>query len=259
MTGIGSNGTTYLYRNPLISKGEAITREPWYQVPCCPSNISRIFAELSGKLVTSDENTIYLNQFIGSSVETSLGKLTINSSLPWSGTVEITIDSTSQFDLKIRIPSWVTEPVVKVNGKEVKNPERLILENETASGFSPKSSYYMSIENSWATGDAVNIHFPLTIKILRYHKKMRKYKQRGTLTRGPLVYCLESIDNPDLDIFNCTIDQKQTFETIKGLRSNQEIVCITGYTIKGEKFTAIPYYFWGNRGKSKMNAVLKFK
>jgi DUF1680 family protein len=40
LTGLGVNGETYLYRNPLISKG-TIQRENWYQVPCCPSNLSR--------------------------------------------------------------------------------------------------------------------------------------------------------------------------------------------------------------------------
>jgi DUF1680 family protein len=257
LVGIGQKGTTYLYRNPLISKG-LIQREPWYQVPCCPSNISRTFAELSGKLVITDENTIYINQYIASSVDTQKGKIKMNSLLPWKGKVDITIEPTSQFNLKIRIPSWVNEPIVKINNNDVALPKRSTNSNKTASGYSPDNSYYLLLENSWASGDIVSIDFPLTVKILKYHKKVKKYQKKGTLTRGPLVYCLEDIDNPDFDVFNCVIDQKHPLNTIKGIENHEDIVCISGMTKNDQNFTAIPYYFWGNRGNSKMNAVLNF-
>ena len=37
--GMGADGRSYLYNNPLTSTG-GITRQPWFEVPCCPSNLS---------------------------------------------------------------------------------------------------------------------------------------------------------------------------------------------------------------------------
>ncbi len=46
--GIGRDGCSYFYNNPLTSKGE-IARAGWYDIPCCPSNLSRVWASL-GKI-----------------------------------------------------------------------------------------------------------------------------------------------------------------------------------------------------------------
>ena len=52
--GMGLDGTSYLYNNPLACRG-GVTRKPWYAVPCCPSNLSRTWAEL-GKLLVRVRN-----------------------------------------------------------------------------------------------------------------------------------------------------------------------------------------------------------
>ncbi|MHA1110062.1 MAG: glycoside hydrolase family 127 protein [Promethearchaeota archaeon] len=258
LVGIGMKGNSYLYRNPLISKG-GLHREPWYQVPCCPSNLSRTFADLGGKIIASNEESLYINQFISGSINSSKGKITIKSTLPWSGDINIEVEPSSKFDLHVRIPGWVLNPIVKINSDEIKTPERSNIEENTASGYSPNTSYFLKLEKSWETGDIVKIHFPVDVNVLRYHKKVKNYGRRGTLTRGPLVYCLEDIDNPVIDIFTCVIDPTQTFEVEKGVEGFENVVTITGKTKKGKKFVAVPYFFWGNRGISKMNAVLKFK
>ena len=43
--GMGWSGRDYLYNNPLAARG-GVRRKPWYAVPCCPSNLSRTFADL---------------------------------------------------------------------------------------------------------------------------------------------------------------------------------------------------------------------
>ncbi len=257
ITGFGVDGTTYLYRNPLISKG-TIQRESWYGVPCCPSNLSRTIAELPGKIAISDETSLLINQYIGCTLETNQAKLKMNSSFPWKGDVSIKIEPKSEFMLNIRIPGWVDNPEIKINEKSYTIPDRTKVKTNTASGYSPKNSYYLEVNHAWESGDIVEILFPMNVAILNYHKKVRNYRNRGTLTRGPLVYCIEDIDNIDIDIFSCVIDRDQQFEIGNGIKNHEDVVTISGKTKKGKKFLAIPYYFWGNRGNSKMNAVLKF-
>lgn len=75
------------------------------------------------------------------------------------------------------------------------------------------------------------------------------------LTCGPLVYCLESCDNPGVDIFNAvlepaTVRTSFSLETLGGSR------LIYGKTVNGENLVFIPYHLWGNHGESKMTVFV---
>jgi DUF1680 family protein len=67
---------------------------------------------------------------------------------------------------------------------------------------------------------------------------------------------LESVDNPDLDLFEAAID-------LDSLRAGFTpallggIWVLSGQTAQGEAITAIPYYSWANRGESQMVVWVK--
>jgi len=259
LVGMGISGTTYLYRNPLMSKS-VLKRESWFEVPCCPSNLSRTLASLGSNILFSDQQSVYINQYIGCSVDTPNAKFSMKSSLPFDGHIKISIKpKISQFVLNLRIPSWVSNPNIHINKEKLEIPLHYFNGQPTASGYSPYRSYYLPITHSWKSGDVVDIYLPMEIIILKYHKKVKNYSQCGTLTRGPLVYCLEDLDNPEINVFECVIDSSHGFHIEETMNEHPNIVLIKGMTTKGLEITAVPYYFWGNRGRSKMNTVLKFK
>ena len=75
------------------------------------------------------------------------------------------------------------------------------------------------------------------------------------LERGPIVYCIESIDNNNVEKLklndNTHLDHEYQEELLNG------IVTITGSIQNLEKiakkdFLAIPYYGWAHRGRSEM-------
>ena len=76
--------------------------------------------------------------------------------------------------------------------------------------------------------------------------------------RGPLVYCLESVDNPDIDIFSVGVDPV-------GLRTEYNpdlfggINLLKGQTEDGRLQTFIPYQLWANRGASLMTVWVNLK
>ncbi|MCM8833620.1 MAG: hypothetical protein NC816_06865 [Candidatus Omnitrophica bacterium] len=91
-----------------------------------------------------------------------------------------------------------------------------------------------------------------------------------SLKRGPIVYCLESVDNPRINLFNSILWEQEIKEKFEDIFSgiitlNGEILTSYGklplyektknfkINYKKEKFKAIPYFLWANRGKSKMN------
>jgi uncharacterized protein len=63
--GIGIEGDSYLYNNPLACRG-GITRKAWYSVPCCPSNLSRTWADLGKYIYSAADGALWIHQYIGS-------------------------------------------------------------------------------------------------------------------------------------------------------------------------------------------------
>lgn len=265
LSGIALNGTSYLYRNPLASK-EDIKRESWYGTPCCPSNVSRFWASLGKYLIGYDESNIWCHQYIGHAVSVPIAGKTVGinmeSSFPWKGKAKMTFEVPDpvEFNLWIRIPSWCSGYSIKVNGHiyEEDNdftPKSVI---HTACGYNPYDATEKMIKRTWNDGDTIEIEYKMDIRILSFHSRVKSGKDRALLTRGPVVYCLESVDNPEIDIFTDIIDS----DSLKARKVSQllnGIVKIEGKTQTGKIVNAIPYYAWANRGLSSMNTYLRIK
>jgi uncharacterized protein len=261
--GMGLDGESYLYNNPLACRG-GVTRKPWYAIPCCPSNISRTWAYLDKYIYSSNgeqslptllsefQHKLWIHQYISSQLENDLGEFELHSNLPWNGKVEIKINSSAQFTLQLRMPSWSINSQVKVNGQVVKvesvSPNQKM---DTASGYDPRAGYFISISHEWSSNDLIELNFDMAIMLRHAHRKVKGHKGKVAVTRGPLVYCLENIDNPKVDIFKVKVDtaslQPVFEESLLG-----GIVKIEGKSDTGHPLTFIPYHLWGNRGETLM-------
>jgi len=83
------------------------------------------------------------------------------------------------------------------------------------------------------------------------HPSVSGHAGKVALTRGPLVYCLESTDNPDIDIFSTRLDSSSPRdEFVPDLLGG--CVVIFSRTWDGKPLKFIPYFLWGNRGESQM-------
>ena len=68
--------------------------------------------------------------------------------------------------------------------------------------------------------------------------------------RGPIVYCVEGIDNGgSVESVRLSADEELNSEFDRELLNGVVV-------IRGESFTAIPYYGWANRGISPMKIWL---
>jgi DUF1680 family protein len=239
--GMGQNGTTYLYNNPLEVHG-GVTRKAWYIVPCCPSNLSRTFADLGKYIYSFEENNLWIHQYISSETTLDVGvpvKIKIESELPWNGKVRIHVTPGIQkkFQINFRKPSWASLPPV--------NPT-------TASGYDPRQADYETISRTWYSGgETLEFHFDMSIKLRQAHPKVKGHAGKVAVTRGPLVYCLESVDHPGADIFAAQLDPDSLHdEFVPDLLGG--CVVIHGKTTDGKPLTFIPYFLWANRGESQM-------
>jgi DUF1680 family protein len=254
--GMGLGGDSYLYNNPLLCR-RGITRRPWFLVPCCPSNLSRTWASLGKYLYSQDQDGLWIHQYIGNEMNMGDGKgktIKLESSLPWEGKIRITLqpEQPADFTLHLRIPSWAGNTSLKVNGSAVAVPEKTAVPlPPPASGYDPRLSRYVSLQRCWSPEDTVDLEFEMPIILRRASPLVRGRKNKAALSRGPLVYCLESTDNPGVDIFAARIDP----ETIR-VEQDQNLLggvhVLRGKTRDGRDFTAIPYFLWANRGESQM-------
>ncbi|MCM8807218.1 MAG: glycoside hydrolase family 127 protein [Candidatus Omnitrophica bacterium] len=255
LSSISYDGKKYFYVNPLASIG-TYERKEWYDCTCCPPNIQRFIASLPGYFYAISKDGIYLNLYDSSeSLITLLSgkkvKIIQKTDYPWKGRVLLIVEPEEEFNLYLRIPKWCKNGEIKlgekiykvISGKyfkvKIKGKEEILMDLNIKGDFYSANPSIESCRNC------------LSIK------------------RGPLVYCLESVDNPEIDLFNSLIWEqklKEKFENIFGgiITLNGEIFAGTNklplyekskdfkINYKRKKFKAIPYFLWANRGKSKM-------
>ncbi len=272
--GMGQNGDTYLYNNPL-EVHHGVTRQGWFVVPCCPSNLSRTFADLGKYIYSHDENEIWIHQYISSETKINNVKIKIESDLPWSGKVKIYIQPEMQkaFTLHLRQPSWNLSSLPVAKSKQLMDKDfshirdhvtgfgtviPFLTENATSKNYEPRLSYFISTKLQWEDGDVIEYDLDLSIKLRRAHPKMKGHAGKVAITRGPLVYCLESVDNPNVDIFTAQLDPASLRdEFLPDLLGG--CVLIHGKTTDGKPLKFIPYFLWANRGESQMTVWVNSK
>jgi DUF1680 family protein len=258
LAGMGLRGRSYLYNNPLSCRG-GITRRSWFQVPCCPSNLSRTWAGLGKYLYSHEGHDLWVHQYISSQAQVDLGapvKFHVESDLPWSGSVTIHLSPQAPvvFTLHLRIPSWTDRVRLRVNGQVVETasrPQAPAGSEQPASGYAPQRAYYLPLSRTWSPGDTVEIEFQMPVLARQAHRKVKSVRGQVALTRGPLAYCLESVDNSGIDLFQARIDPSSArAEFDPDLLGG--VWVLRGEMLRGRTFTAIPYAYWANRGESQM-------
>jgi DUF1680 family protein len=98
----------------------------------------------------------------------------------------------------------------------------------------------------------------MSIRLRRAHPRVKGHAGKVAITRGPLVYCLESIDQPDVDIFSAKLDPSSLREEYAPDLLGGCVV-IHGNTTDGKPLKFIPYFLWANRGESQMTVWVHAK
>lgn len=266
LVGMGLSGESYLYNNPLACRG-GIVRRPWFAVPCCPSNLSRTLADLGKYAYSYNSDTIWVHQYFAGQLRLPLVspvELEMQSELPWNGRIRILVRPAApvDFTLQFRLPSWShalrarlvpagAEPAIALAIPERGVALTAAKDAVTAQGYDPRRAIFLPIQRRWQAEDVVELDFDLSIDLRRAHPRVKGHAGKVAVTRGPLVYCLESVDQPSLDIFSTRLDPAS-------LRPEWAPDILDGVTIlrakttSGEPLLFIPYQLWANRGPSQM-------
>ena len=107
-------------------------------------------------------------------------------------------------------------------------------------------------------GENLGYNFDMSIQVRRAHPKVKGHEGKVAVTRGPLVYCLESVDSPGIDIFTAQIDPSSlSDEFLPDLLGG--CVIIHGKTTDGRSLKFIPFFLWANRGDYPMTVWVNVK
>jgi DUF1680 family protein len=252
IAGISLGGTEFFYPNPLESDGKykfnhgtSCTREAWFDCSCCPTNLIRFIPFIPNLIYALKKDTVYVNLFMSSCAEIPVGSETVTieqqTEYPRNGSIVFRVEAEKPlaFTLKIRIPSWAQSTPAPGGLYTYSDGKQAQLSHapNVADG-------YYTITRAWKSGDTIALNFPMQTRTVAARPEVRDDAGKYAVEYGPLVYCMEEIDN------------QQTFDkpvSPQSLNAKWQPELLGGVNVIGSKeFTLIPYYAWSNRGEGKM-------
>ncbi|MDR1369270.1 MAG: glycoside hydrolase family 127 protein [Dysgonamonadaceae bacterium] len=278
LAGVNLEGNKFFYVNPLEADGKTpfnhgrAGRSPWFGTACCPSNLARLIPQVPGLIYAHTSDEIYCSFYAGSTVEIPLKKgkikVTQKTNYPFDEKIEFRIhpeQNKSEFTMRLRIPTWTGTQFVPGKLYQYNNnaPDRWEIRINGKKLNAPVKNGYISLRRKWDTNDKLELYLPMPVRYSRAIDEVEADRGRVTITRGPLVYCAEAVDN-DFPVHSVYLDDMTSTGSIhhsgKDLFAGIDFIRIPAKTAginentpdKEASLTLIPYYAWDNRGDSAM-------
>jgi DUF1680 family protein len=278
LSGVSVSGDRFFYPNPLEYDGHEVNnngfagRAPWFGCACCPPNVLRTMASLGGYEYAVKNDVLYANLYSQSSAKVTVSgqpiQISQDTSYPWDGRVNFTLApaNPAAFTLALRIPGWVQGKPLPSDLYTYENPTpatwTVSVNGQKFSAIPDKG--YLLIKRTWTSGDKVALDLPMPVRRVVGNEKIAATRNQSAIERGPIVYCLEGVDN-GATVFDAFLPSSATFapkfrpDLMNGItvinvsnagraQRDEKGIAIS----KSAQLTAIPYAFWNNRGLSPM-------
>jgi DUF1680 family protein len=276
LSGMSLDGTEYFYTNTLRQLDTmptqlrwSRTRAPYLSSFCCPPNLFRTLAEVSAFAYSVGPQDVWVNLYGASELKTVLFdgasvQLSQVTNYPWDGKITLTVNSAPARPVAIhlRIPSWCSGAKLAIDG------------NLSAQPLIPGT--YVALEKTWKAGQKIELTLPMPVRLIEANPLVEEDRNHLAVMRGPIVYCLESSDLKDVSLLDIGIGRDvQLAPRYDGkLLGGITVLEGNGKRINATKWGSelyrpanrnpdvsvpirlIPYYAWGNRGKSEMSVWL---
>nr|WP_184829838.1 beta-L-arabinofuranosidase domain-containing protein [Jiangella mangrovi] len=249
------------------------TRADWFDVACCPPNIMRTVASLTGYVATVDDGGVQLHQYLPATVAWDAGAVVrVQTEYPRTGTVTVVVDEApgGSWALSLRVPSWARGgATVTVAGGET-------------TAAAPDARGYHVVTRDWAAGDTVVLELPVEPRLTVPHPGVDAVRGCVAIERGPVVYCLEkpadaaaALPGELVDLTTVAIDPGSELVVVPAPQLGEDVLSIQVDGVEGADpawdgagwatldeapgpagrpvtLTAIPYAVWANRGPSEL-------
>ena len=250
LAGISLKGDRFFYVNPLESEGNH-HRQEWYGCACCPSQICRFIPSVGNYAYATSENALWVNLYMGSDVTVKLSGADMQvhqtTTYPWDGNVvlDLGLRKPVRGEVRLRIPGWCKDYTLTVNGNAVQTPEE---------------KGYAVLSRKWQDKDRIELILNMPVEVVAADPRVKEDEGKRAIQRGPIVYCMEQVDNPDgFDSLQLTEGMEFRMEKLpKKQWWGHEILQITAQNGEDE-LVLIPYFAWDNREAGKMKVWIPFK
>lgn len=274
VAGMSLDGTKFFYVNPLAVWPEGSekacdlwhvlpTRPSWFGCACCPPNLARTVMSLGSYQYTMLDGAVYTQLYVDSDASLDLGggrraAIRMKTGYPVDGRVEMQVAGGS-FPLALRIPGWCKS-------------FRLAIDGEPAA-FHLQDGYAV-LASDW-TGQTVTLELEMPVERVYAGPQVPHDAGLVCLQRGPLVYCLEEVDNGKR-LWNLSLPVDAALETNfeADLLEGVTVISATGYRRADDDagvlyrnngrpvqvpvpLRFIPYYAWANRAVGEMRVWIR--
>jgi DUF1680 family protein len=277
LAGVNLAGDRFFYVNPLEADGIKLFnhgnagRAPWFDCACCPSNIARIMPQVGGYMYATSNDDIYCLLYSSNSVRINLANRKIHLSqeteYPFDGKIRLTVslNESAEFCIRLRIPTWMDDQFLPGDLYSYYNKSEsnwdISLNGEEL--YADLDKGFAVVRRRWNNGDVIELNLPMPIRYTKCNPQVVDNRNRLALTRGPLVYCAEEIDNcgevqryfitPSVDKADTDFHKIQELP-LKGMVGlSVEANKIADKSVSEETMNLIPYFAWNNRGNATMN------
>lgn len=284
LAGVSLDGESFFYVNPLEVWPDNLipytslahikpVRQKWFPCACCPPNIARTLASLGEYVLFTDDDSLWINMYVGCQCETKLGgvpvTLTVESRLPFAGKALVKVHATEPFEgrLMLRIPEYTSDCRIRCDcGGEIRE-----------CGVA-KGGVYQEIPLTYK-GDgeydiSVMLDFEMPARFIYANSRVQADAGKVAVVKGPVVYAAEEIDNGrDLSEFIVDTGMGIQEEYDTDLMGGCMTLTLSGYrqvsTDKSvlygtrppetvpAKLKLIPYAYWNNRGIGEMRVWIR--
>ena len=210
LAGVSPDGASYFYANPLAADPQPTPgdhqgvhssgaqqmvgghqRQPWYETACCPPNIARLLLSLPGYAYGVSADAVWVHQYLPGRVTTPLpdgGAITlrVETRYPWDGNVDLVVENApaGSVELRVRIPAWAAGASLTVDG----------------ASQAVQAGSYAAVRRHWGPRTTIRLELPMEVRLVASHPRVQSNTGRVAIARGPLIYCLESVDHPGTDL-----------------------------------------------------------
>ncbi len=272
LAGMSLDGHNFFYVNPLEVDPEASkkdarkhhvlpVRPKWFGCACCPPNLARLTTSLAKYMYTLGEDEIYVNLYMQNQAQLKLGDARVSmeclTDYPASGEIALH-PGAGEYTLCLRIPGWAKEYALTLNGAALElKPER----------------GYVRISRTFSDGDEIKLSLPMHARRVYANTRVRADLGKVAVMRGPMVYCLEQVDNGPVVEALCLPRDSALTETVRpdklggiveitapGKRmvsADDALYSDQAPVLEDATLTFIPYYAWANRGENEMTVYVR--
>ncbi len=288
LASISLDGSEYFYTNPLRQvrdlpyplrrpgdtgrhpvpsppPSDERLRERYLSCFCCPPNIARTLARFHERAASVSADGLFVHQYGGSAIDLAGGALSLreDSDYPWSERIAFTVTGATDGGLPVhlRIPGWSSGATLTVNGEALPVSD---------------AGTYTRINRPWAEGDVIELVLPMPVRVRRGHRLAEEITNQVAVQRGPVVYALESTDLPEgVVLEQAAFRRGAGFDVSQGEIAGSSVTLLTtelavipdteedalysdldDAVLDSAPVTLIPYFAWGNRGRSEMSVWL---